>query len=255
MTLELRRVSKKFTGILAVDDVSFQARAGEITGYLGPNGSGKSTTMKMITGLIETTAGEIFFDGQPIRGDMLGFKQRMGYVPEEPHLYSHLSGLEYLIMVGQLRDMPAKPMADRIDGLLCLLSLHGDRHAPISSYSKGMRQKVLLSAALLHNPALILLDEPFSGLDVGTSLVLRSLIQELAGRGKVVLFSSHELETVERVCSHVVILHRGKVVADDSIERLRTLTAVPTLEAIFSQLAVEQDSAAVSREIADLIRA
>jgi ABC-2 type transport system ATP-binding protein len=254
MTLELRNVSKRFTGILAVDNVSFKAHAGEITGYLGPNGSGKSTTMKMITGLIETTAGEIFFGGQSTRTDLLGFKQRMGYVPEEPYLYAHLSGLEYLIMVGQLRDLPPKATADRIDGLLRLLSLHSDRHVPISSYSKGMRQKVLLSAALLHNPDLILLDEPFSGLDVSTSLVLRSLIQELAARGKVLLFSSHELETVERVCSHVVILHRGKVVADDSIERLRTLMSLPTLEEIFSQLAVERDTAAVSREIADLIQ-
>jgi ABC-2 type transport system ATP-binding protein len=255
MTLQLRDVSKRFSGIAAVDDVSFEARAGEITGYLGPNGSGKSTTMKMITGLIETTAGEIFFDGRPIRGDLLGFKQRMGYVPEEPYLYSHLSGLEFLTMVGQLRDLPAKPTADRIDGLLRLLSLHGDRHAAISSYSKGMRQKVLLSAALLHNPNLLLLDEPFSGLDVGTGLVLRSLIQELAARGKVVLFGSHELETVERVCSHVIILHRGKIVADDSIERLRTLMDLPTLEEIFSQLAVEQDTSAISREMADLIGA
>ncbi len=252
-TLDLRNVSKRFTGVLAVDDVSFQARAGEITGYLGPNGSGKSTTMKMITGLIETSAGEIFFDGQPVRGGSLDFKQRMGYVPEEPHLYTHLSGLEYLTMVGQLRDLPPKRTAQRIDGLLCLLSLHGDRHAPISSYSKGMRQKVLLSAALLHNPDLILLDEPFSGLDVSTSMVLRSLIQELAARGKVVLFSSHELETVERISSHVVILHRGKVVADDSIERLREYMHLPTLEQIFAQLAVEHDTSAVSREIVDLI--
>jgi ABC-2 type transport system ATP-binding protein len=255
MTLELRNVSKRFTGILAVGGVSFQARAGEITGYLGPNGSGKSTTMKMITGLIETTAGEIFFNGLPIRGNLLEFKERMGYVPEEPHLYSHLSGLEYLVMVGQLRDLPTKPTAGRIDGLLRLLSLHSDRHAPLSSYSKGMRQKILLCAALLHNPDLILLDEPFSGLDVSTSLVLRSLIQELASRGKVVLFSSHELETVERVCSHVVILHHGRVVADDSIERLRALMSLPTLEEIFSQLAVEQDTLAVSREIADLLQA
>jgi len=251
--LELRNVSKRFPGILAVDNVSFQAHAGEITGYLGPNGSGKSTTMKMITGLIETTSGNIFFDGQPIRSDLLGFKQRMGYVPEEPHLYSHLSGLEYLVMVGQLRGLPARPTAERIDALLRLLTLHSNRHAPISSYSKGMQQKVLLSAALLHNPDLILLDEPFSGLDVPTSLVLREVIQELAARGKVVLFSSHELETVERVCSHVVILHRGKVVADDSIERLRTLMSLPTLEEIFSQLAVEQDTTAVAREIADLM--
>lgn len=255
MTLELRGVAKRFPGVTAVDDVSFEARAGEITGYLGPNGSGKSTTMKMITGLMAPSSGAIFFDDQAIRHDLIGFKQRIGYVPEEPYLYSHLSGLEYLIMVGQLRNLPAKATADRIDGLLRLLALHGDRHVPISSYSKGMRQKVLLAAALLHNPDLILLDEPFSGLDVGTSLVLRALIQELAGRGKVILFSSHELETVERVSSHVVILHRGKVVADDSIERLRALMALPTLEEIFSQLAIEQDTAAVSREIADLIRA
>src|ERR1051326_2279584 len=242
--LDLRNVSKRFSGIIAVDDVSFLARPGEITGYLGPNGSGKSTTMKMITGLIEATAGKILFDGQPIERDLIAYKQRLGYVPEEPHLYAHLSGLEYLIMVGQLRNLPPKPTADRIDGLLQLFSLHGDRHAPISAYSKGMRQKILLAAALLHNPDLILLDEPFSGLDVGTALVMRSLIQELAARGKVVLFSSHDLEIVERVSSRVVILHRGKLVADDSIENLRALMALPTLEEIFSQLAVDQDTAA-----------
>ena len=253
--LELRNVSKRFAGIAAVDNVSFTARAGEVTGYLGPNGSGKSTTMKMITGLLETTSGKVFFNGVPIAKDLIAYKQRMGYVPEEPHLYSHLSGLEYLLMVGPLRNLPPRPAADCIDGLLRLFTLHADRHAPISAYSKGMRQKVLLSAALLHNPDLLLLDEPFSGLDVGTGLVLRSLIQELAARGKVVLFSSHELETVERVCSRVVILNRGRIVADDSIEHLRTLMSVPTLEGIFSQLAVEQDTAAISREIADLIRA
>ena len=145
MTLELRNVSKRFPGVLAVDDVNFEARGGEITGYLGPNGSGKSTTMKMITGLIGTTSGEILFDGRPIQDDLIALKQRMGYVPEEPHLYPHLSGLELLTMVGQLRDLPAQRTAERIDGLLRLFSLHGDRHAPISSYSKGMRQKVLLS--------------------------------------------------------------------------------------------------------------
>ena len=253
--LELRNVTKRFSGIAAVDNVSFQARRGEVTGYLGPNGSGKSTTMKMITGLIEMSAGEILFEGERIQRDLIAHKQRMGYVPEEPHLYSHLSGLEYLVMVGQLRNLPAKLTADRIDGLLRLLALHGDRHVPLSSYSKGMRQKVLLAAALLHNPDLLLLDEPFSGLDVSSALVMRNLIQELAARGKVVVFSSHELETVERVSSRVIILHRGKLVADDSIDHLRTLMSLPTLEEIFSQLAVEQDTAAISREIVDLIGA
>jgi len=253
--LELRNVCKRFNGIPAVDKVSFTARPGEVTGYLGPNGSGKSTTMKMITGLIEMTSGEILFAGERIQRDLIAYKRRMGYVPEEPYLYPHLTGLEYLVMIGQLRNLPAKRTAERIDGLLRLFSLHGDRHVPLSSYSKGMRQKILLSAALLHNPDLILLDEPFSGLDVASALVMRSLIQELAARGKVVLFSSHELETVERVCSHVVILHRAKLVADDSIKHLRELMSLPNLEAIFSQLAVEQNPAALSREIADLIYA
>ena len=253
--LELQNVSKSFSGILAVDGVSFSAPAGEITGYLGPNGSGKSTTMKMITGLIDMTSGKILFQGQPIQKDLIAYKHRMGYVPEEPHLYTHLSGTEYLTMVAQLRNLPTQLAAERVDGLLRLFSLHDDRHASISGYSKGMRQKVLLAAALMHNPDLILLDEPFSGLDVGSALILRSLIQELAARGKAVIFSSHELETVERISSRIVILHRGKIVADDSIEHLRTLMSLPTLEDIFSQLAVEQDTVSMAREIADLIHA
>jgi ABC-2 type transport system ATP-binding protein len=255
LMLELRNVSKHFSSIPAVDDVSFTALPGEVTGYLGPNGSGKSTTMKMITGLIEITFGKILFQGKPIQDNPIAYRRRMGYVPEEPYLYNHLSGAEYLTMVAQLRGLPARESSERIDGMLRLLSLYDDRHASISGYSKGMRQKVLIVAALMHNPDLILLDEPFSGLDVASSLVLRSLIRELAARGKVVLFSSHELDTVERVCSHVVILHRGKLVADDSIERLRSLMELPTLEAIFSQLAVEQDTDSMARQIADLIHA
>ena len=253
--LELRNVSKHFCRIPAVDDVSFTARPGEVTGYLGPNGSGKSTTLKMITGLIEMTSGRILFDGKSIHDDLIAYKRRMGYVPEEPYLYNHLSGLEYLVMISQLRDLPRRQSSERIDGLLRLLSLYDDRHASISGDSKGMRQKLLISAALLHDPDLLLLDEPFSGLDVGSALILRSLIKELAARGKVVLFSSHELDTVERISDRVVILHRAKVVADDSIEHLRSLMDLPTLEEIFSQLAVEQDTAATARQIAELIHA
>jgi ABC-2 type transport system ATP-binding protein len=253
--LELRLVTKRFCGIPAVDHVSFTARAGEVTGYLGSNGSGKSTTMKMITGLLKMTSGQILFQGEGIENNLIAYKQRMGYVPEEQQLYTHLSGAEYLTMVAQLRNQPPKQASHRIDGLLQLLSLHDDRHASISGYSKGMRQKVLLAAALMHDPELIVLDEPFSGLDVSSGLILRSLIQELAARGKALLFSSHELETVERICSRVVILHRGQVVADDSVERLRTLMSLPTLESIFSQLAIEQNTELISRQIADLIHA
>jgi len=251
--LELRHVSKHYSGIPAVDDVSFAALAGEVTGYLGPNGSGKSTTMKMITGLLEPTFGEIFFDGIPILADLIAFKRRMGYVPEEPYLYHHLSEAEYLTMVSELRDLPRNQGQERIEGLLHLFSLHGDRHASIQGYSKGMRQKILLIAALLHNPDLLLLDEPFSGLDVASALVLRELIQELAARGKVVLFSSHELDTVERISARVVIVHKGRLVANDEIARLRGLMELPTLEEIFSELAVEQDSRSVALQMMGLI--
>ena len=251
--LELRHVSKSYSSIPAVEDISFTARAGEVTGYLGPNGSGKSTTMKMITGLLEPTFGEVLFDGAPILADPIRFRKRMGYVPEEPYLYGHLSGVEYLTMVAELRDLPRRQSEERMNGLLQLFSLYEDRHASIQGYSKGMRQKILLIAAVLHNPELLLLDEPFSGLDVASALVLRELIRELAGRGKVVLFSSHELDTVERISARVVILHKGRVVANDEIAQLRGLMALPTLEKIFSELAIEQDSRSVALRMVELI--
>jgi ABC-2 type transport system ATP-binding protein len=251
--LELRNVTKLYSGIPAVKDVSFIARAGEVTGYLGPNGSGKSTTLKMITGLIEPSAGQILFNGEPIQRHRIAHRQRLGYVPEEPHVYPHLTGFEYLEMIGQLRSLPERTLTTKIDGFLRLFSLYADRYVPISSYSKGMRQKVLLAAALLHNPEVILLDEPFSGLDVNSALILRNLIGKLAARGKVVLFSSHELETVERVSSHIVILHKGHVVANDSIEQLRSLMSLATLESIFTELAIEQDTEGLSRQIIEII--
>lgn len=252
--LTLQRVAKSFRGISAVEDATFEAHPGEVTAYLGPNGSGKSTTMKMITGLLAPTSGGILFRGKSILADVNSHKHRLGYVPEEPQLYTHLSGLEYLVMVAQLRNLSPPTYEARIDGMLHLLALHADRHVPIAAYSKGMRQKVLLIAALMHNPDLVLLDEPFSGLDIATGLVLRSLIQELASQGKVVLFSSHELETVERVASRVVIIHRGRIVASDTIQNLRALTKQTTLEGIFSQLAVAQDSSAISKEIVQLLQ-
>src|ERR1700728_3735638 len=152
--LELRHIAKRYSGIPAVSDVSFVARSGEVTGYLGQNGSGKSTTLKMITGLIEPSEGEILFNGVPIGRDRIAHKLRLGYVPEEPHLYPHLTGAEYLEMVGQLRGISERQTAVKTAGFLRLLGLHADRNVPISSYSKGMRQKVLLAAGLLHNPDL-----------------------------------------------------------------------------------------------------
>jgi ABC-2 type transport system ATP-binding protein len=239
--LEVRGLIKRYSRIPAVDGVSFTIRPGEILGYLGPNGAGKSTTVKVLTGLIEPTQGQILWNGRNVKADFTSFQRKIGYVPEEPHLYPHLTGREYLQLAGRLRGLPRRVLDPRMDGMLQLFSLWEDRHSPLSSYSKGMRQKILLSAALLHNPELLILDEPFSGLDVTTGAVLRTLLRSLAEQGKMILYSSHVLEVVEKVCSWVLILRKGKVVAYDAVEHLRDLMQQPSLEGVFAQLTEQED--------------
>lgn len=234
--LEARSLTKYYGHTAAVRAVSFKVSPGEILGYLGSNGAGKSTTVKMLTGLIQPSEGQIFFNGRSVRDDFTTFQRRLGYVPEEAHLYTHLSGREYLQLVGRLRGIPRRILEPKMDEFLRLFALWNDRHAQLGSYSKGMRQKVLLAAALLHNPDILILDEPFSGLDVSSALVLRDLLKVLAQEKKVILFSSHVLETVEKVCSKVLILRKGEVVAYDQINRLRELMQQPSLEGVFSQL-------------------
>jgi ABC-2 type transport system ATP-binding protein len=253
--LEVSNLIKRYNRIPAVDGVSFTVRPGEILGYVGPNGAGKSTTVKMLTGLIDPTAGDIFFNGRNVRADWIAFQRQMGYVPEEPHLYAHLTGREYLQLVGRLRGMPRLTLDRRMDEMLHLFALWGDRHSPLSSYSKGMRQKILISGALLHNPGLLILDEPFSGLDVNTALILRSLLRALADDGKMILYSSHVLEVVEKVCSSVMILRKGKVVAHDAVSRLRDLMRQPSLEGVFAQLTQQEDPARIVTGILAAMRA
>ena len=253
--LEIRGLTKCYRKIPALENATFTARAGEVTGYLGPNGSGKSTTIKIVTGLMEPDEGQVLWCGRNTRSDLDSFKASMGYVPEEPHLYLHLSGAEYLELSGRLRGIPDSRLRPKIGGFLDLLGLYEDRHSLLSGYSKGMRQKILLAGALLHDPELVILDEPFTGLDVASTLVLRRLIQSLAEAGKTVLFSSHELDLVERIAHHVVILAKGRVVANDTMANLRSQPAAPTLEHVFRQLAVSTDPDAIAGRAIEVMRA
>jgi len=247
--LEARSLTKYYDHVPVVSQVSFTIRPGEILGYLGPNGAGKSTTVKMLTGLIEPSDGKIFYDGRSVYDDLTAFQRRLGYVPEEPHLYPHLSGREYLQLVGRLRGMSRAILEPKMDEFLRLFGLWDDRHSPLSAYSKGMRQKILLSAALLHDPDVLILDEPFSGLDVTSAMVVRSLLRALAGQGKTIFYSSHVLEVVEKVCSTVLILRKGQVVAYDSINRLQELMQQPSLEGVFAQVAQVEDGDVVAGRI------
>jgi ABC-2 type transport system ATP-binding protein len=250
--LEATHLVKRFFGVVAVNDVSFTVLPGEIVGYLGPNGSGKTMTARMLTGLLAPTSGIVSFQGRDISADMIGYHRRLGYVPEEPHLYPFLSGREYLQLIGRLRELPAPLVEKKIDAFLELLGIRDAAEQSISAYSKGMKQKVLISAALLHDPDVLIFDEPESGLDVTAALVLRNLVRTLAGRGKAILYSSHIMEIVEKVCSKVIILHRGHVVADDSVEHLRDLKERSSLEQVFSELVLRTDPEGTAREIADV---
>jgi len=254
-TLEIRHVTKSYGRLKAVSDVSFTVRPHAVCGYLGPNGSGKSTTIKMITGLLPPTTGQVLFDGQDIRQDLIAYKAILGYVPEEPHLYSYLTGYEYLQLAGELRCLPSALLERKIEGMLRLFSLDSYKHAPISSYSKGMRQKILIIAALLHNPEVLIFDEPISGLDITAALIFRELLADLARQGKIVLCSSHELALVESVCSEVVILHHGQVVAGGAIDEVRQLRRMPSLEAVFSDLVASENIEHTAAGILELMEA
>jgi ABC-2 type transport system ATP-binding protein len=251
--LEARHLVKRFFGVTVVNDVSFVVRPGEVVGYLGPNGSGKSTTGRMLTGLAETSTGHVYFDGRNIADDLIAFRRRLGYVPEEPHLYGFQSGREYLELVSRLRELPAHTIAHKIDALLELFGLMDAAHQSIASYSKGMKQKVLLIAALLHDPDVLIFDEPDSGLDVTATLVLRHLVRALAARGKAILYSSHVLELVEKLCDRVIVLHRGRVVADDSVANLERLMTSRSLEEVFAQLVLRDDPERTAHDIAEVV--
>src|ERR1700721_3380015 len=251
--LEVKALCKSYRGLPAIDKVSFSIRAGELVGYVGPNGSGKSTTVKIVTGLLEPNAGQVLFEGESIRLNLQGYRAAFAYVPEEAHVYTHLSGLEYLQLVGRLRNMEEDLIDLKANRLLALLGLDSWRHSPISLYSKGMKQRVLIAAALLHDPKLLIFDEPLSGLDVVSSRLFKDLLQELAAQGKASFYISHVVEVVEVVCHRVIVIAKGKILADAPPSELKTSLALANLESVLAQLVQQQDTQSIANELVDVM--
>lgn len=216
--------------------LSFAVGRGEVVGLLGPNGAGKSTIIKLLAGILAPGPGTIRVAGCALPDQSMEAKKRTGYVPESGGLFESLTGQEFLELMGRLREVPEQSLQLRIGRFLDLFGLAGDRHGRIDSYSKGMRQKLLLSAALLHNPEVVMLDEPLTGLDVNSSLIARDLIAALAGQGKAVLYSSHVLDAVERVCDRALIIHQGRLLADGELASLKESTKKESLEEVFRHL-------------------
>ena len=251
--LEAVTLTKRYASLPAVQDLSFTLRPGQVLGCLGPNGSGKSTTVKMLIGLLQPSRGVVRFNGHDIQDDLSSYRMSLGYVPEEAHLYPYLSGWEYLEMVGTLRGMSQAKINLKIDSLLQLLSLHPSRHASMSTYSKGMRQRILLIAAIMHDPEIFIFDEPLSGLDVTSALVFKNLVQTLGHAGKMVFYCSHVLEVVEKVCTDVLILRKGVVVAQDSVANIGKILG-QSLESTFLHLVDDVDTLSVARNIVSVIQ-
>ena len=252
--LELQHLSRSYRGIPAISDVSFQVKAGEIVGFLGPNGAGKSTTVKIITGLLRPNDGRVLFEGKDIYADLLAWRVTFGYIPEEAHLYTWMSATEYLQLVGRLRGMRERLIEEKATAMLELLGLESWRHSPMTVYSKGMRQRVLMAAALMRDPKMLVFDEPLSGLDVLSSRLFRDLLHELAAAGKAVLYISHVLEIVEQVCDRVIVIAQGKVLADAPPSDLTRLMQLPSLEKVFAQLVRQQDTQAAAHSMVEAMR-
>lgn len=236
--ISLQHLTKRFGAQTAVDDLSFDIPAGQIVGFLGPNGAGKTTTLKMLTGVIQPTSGTATICGLDLLTQTIEVKRKIGYVPESGAVYEALSGLEYLEMVAALYGIAPGVARPRIQQFLAFfdLSMETLQGKLLGAYSKGMRRKVVITAGLLHNPPVVFFDEPLEGLDANASVGFKTLIQTLAKEGKSIVYSSHILDVVERVCDRVIIIDKGRLLLDGVPDELVAEHNSGTLEKLFTDL-------------------
>lgn len=231
--IQVRNLRFGYDGAEVLHGISFDVFPGEVTGLLGPNGAGKSTTLKIISGILKFTQGDVEVCGNRLPDQAFEVKKHIGYVPESAELYESISALEFLQLCGRLHEIEESPLQVRIDALLESFGLSAQRRQRLGAYSKGMRQKVLISAALLHYPSVIIMDEPLTGLDVESAIMTKDLLASLAAAGRTVLYSSHVLDVVERFCDRVIIMDQGNIVADGTPEGLKAQTHEVSLEGVF----------------------
>ena len=251
MIIELENVSKSYGPKPALRGVSVAAAPGEVLGYLGPNGAGKTTTVKILSATLRPDAGRVTVCGLDAASDPVGVKSRIGYVPEVAALYESMTPTEYGRFVGRLHRLDEALLERRLDTSLEIFGLGPNRHDLMATFSKGMKQKVLIFTALLHNPPLVILDEPLNGLDANAALLLKDIIARLAARGRIVFYCSHLLDVVEKVCDRVIILKEGRVLADGTVDDVRALSESGSIEGAFSDLTSNTDWGGLAEEFVD----
>lgn len=234
--IRIKNLYKSYGAKLVLKDINLEVYPGEVIGYIGPNGAGKSTTVKVLCGLLTDYEGEVTVKGFDIKKQTLEVKKRIGYVPELAELYDVLTPLEYLLFCGALYGMDEEVCRDRIHRIMAAFDLSANINQRMDSFSKGMRQKVLLASGLLHNPDIIILDEPLSGLDANSVIIIKELISKLAQEGKTIFYCSHMMDVVEKVSNRIVLIDEGRVIANGTIEELRTQHGDQSLEKMFALL-------------------
>jgi ABC-2 type transport system ATP-binding protein len=235
-----RNLSKTFkTKVL--DNINLEIQAGEIIGYIGPNGAGKSTTIKILTGIIPDFDGEANVLGFDVKKDSLEVKKRIGYIPENASLYETLTPLEYLHFIGQLYEMNREHVDKKGRELLNIFELSNYADSRMTTFSKGMRQKVLLIAGMIHNPSLLFLDEPLSGLDANAVILVKEILIQLKRSGKTIFYSSHIMDVVEKISDRIIIINKGQMIANGTFEELKNQAQFRSLENIFTEMTGNQE--------------
>lgn len=235
--IKLENISKTYNKThLAVDDLTLEIKPGEIVGFIGPNGAGKTTTLKMLTGILKPDTGNIFINGYNIQTDPIEAKKEFGYVSDDPNAFLKLTGIEYLNFIANMYQVDVATRNQRILEYSKLLQMENALSDTISSYSHGMRQKIMVMGVLIHDPNLWILDEPLTGLDPQSSYTLKSLMKQRAAEGKSVIFSTHVLEVAEKLCDQIAIINHGKIVYQGTLEYLKETSGDLSLEEIFLEL-------------------
>ena len=247
--IQTENLSRSYDKTLALRDLTMRVEPGEILGFLGPNGAGKSTTVKILTGLIRPGGGRALVAGYDIVEQPLEAKQRLGYVPEQPALYESLTASEFLEVMACLHHMDPKIAAARRRELLEIFGLAGSGGERLAGFSKGMKQKVVLASALIHRPEVLILDEPLDGLDANTAMVVKELLRKLAAQGCTILFCSHILEVVERVCTRIVVIDKGRQIATGTPADIAQQTGTSSLDEAFAKLTGVRDASLVTGDI------
>ena len=246
-------LGRNYGNTAALQGLNLRVEPGEILGFLGPNGAGKSTTVKILTGMIKPSIGRARVVGLDVAAEPLALKRRIGYVPESAALYESLSAREYLELVAALHHEPPRTARTRVADLLARFDLESAMDQRLAEFSKGMKQKVLIASALMHRPDVVFLDEPLTGLDANAALVVKELIRSLAAQGRTIFFCSHVLEVVERVCSRIVIIDRGRAIADGTPDALASSAGASSLEGAFVSMTGRRDAAQVTQDLLDAL--